>query len=108
MLRVSAIFASSIFWLFFLIRGEFFFIRIEIERCHEDPVSWAETELKQRQQLEKNREEYDNINSLLGENAPSSIDEYQRVKYNKTEEYIQLKTNVRDVEWMKKSKKKYH
>ncbi|HEL2737282.1 TPA: hypothetical protein UDO34_000040 [Streptococcus suis] len=71
-------------------------------------MSWAETELKQRQQLEKNREEYDNINSLLGENAPSSIDEYQRVKYNKTEEYIQLKTNVRDVEWMKKSKKKYH
>lgn len=75
------------------------------ERYHDDPVSWAETELKQRQQLEKNREEYDNINSLLGENAPSSIDEYQKVRYNKTEEYIQLKTNVRDVEWMKKVRK---
>lgn len=68
------------------------------ERYHDDPVSWAETELKQRQQLEKNREEYDNINSLLGENAPSSIDKHQRMRYNQTEEYIQLKSNVRDVE----------
>lgn len=61
------------------------------EKYQEDPLGAAKEEIRQRRHLEKIKSDYEEVKQLLGRKAPENLEKYQRMVYNKGEDYQRLK-----------------
>lgn len=71
------------------------------EKYSDDEIELQKRMIRNRQ---KDNVSYRQLKDVLGkEHSPVSLDDYQEIKYNKGEEWDQLKRLYRDVKWMQEA-----